>query len=102
LDSERLFTGPREIYDDRILDRDDRELDDERFADLDSDEEILFDMDEDERKEHLGIDLEDLRLLTNASVEIASLTLDVSVVNVNRAKAARQGAVELYWHWIQL
>ncbi|GJJ70987.1 hypothetical protein EMPS_03337 [Entomortierella parvispora] len=53
LDSERLFTGPREIYDDRILDGDDSELDDERFADLDSDEELLFDMDEDERKEHL-------------------------------------------------
>ncbi|KAG0044196.1 hypothetical protein BGZ83_010562 [Gryganskiella cystojenkinii] len=55
LDSERLFSGPRELYDEHILyhDDDDSELDQERFADLDSDEELLFDMDEDERKEFL-------------------------------------------------
>lgn len=29
-------------------------MDDERFEDLDSDEELLFDMDEDERQEHLA------------------------------------------------
>lgn len=35
------------------------DLQQERFEDLDSDEELLFDMDEDERKEHLERKRED-------------------------------------------
>lgn len=53
LDDQRLFTGPREIYDDHFL-NDPCKLDEERFEDLDSDEELLFDMEEDERKDYLG------------------------------------------------
>ncbi|KAF9542154.1 hypothetical protein EC957_002305 [Mortierella hygrophila] len=52
LDDQRLFTGPREIYDNYFL-NDSDELDEERFEDLDSDEELLFDMDEDERRDYL-------------------------------------------------
>ena len=53
LDDQRLYTGPREIHDNHFL-NDSDELDEERFEDLDSDEELLFDMDEDERKDYLG------------------------------------------------
>lgn len=53
LDDQRLYTGPREIHDNHFL-NDSDELNEERFEDLDSDEELLFDMDEDERKDYLG------------------------------------------------
>ncbi|KAK5816603.1 hypothetical protein F5H01DRAFT_412698 [Linnemannia elongata] len=52
LDDQRLYTGPREIHDNHFL-NDSDELNEERFEDLDSDEELLFDMDEDERKDYL-------------------------------------------------
>lgn len=52
LDDQRLFSGPREIHSDKFL-QETSDIDDERFNDLDSDEELLFDMDEDERQEHL-------------------------------------------------
>lgn len=42
------------------------EVDDERYVDLDSDEELLFDMDEDEREEHLG------KEICNAIDQVAS------------------------------
>ncbi|KAG0331714.1 hypothetical protein BG000_010652 [Podila horticola] len=55
LDDQRYFSGPRDILDDNILqDPYVDEVDDERYVDLDSDEELLFDMDEDEREEHLA------------------------------------------------
>ncbi|KAF8933078.1 hypothetical protein BGZ47_011052 [Haplosporangium gracile] len=57
LDDQRLYTGPRKIHDDHFLNYSD-ELDEERFEDLDSDEELLFDMDEDERKDYLDRKLE--------------------------------------------
>ncbi|KAF9435713.1 hypothetical protein BGZ76_005678 [Entomortierella beljakovae] len=53
LDDERLFTGSRDIHNDKFL----HEIPDlfhDRFQDLDSDEELLFHMDEDEREEHLA------------------------------------------------
>lgn len=53
LDDQRLYTGPREIHDNLFLNGSD-ELDEERFEDLDSDEELLFNMDDDERKDYLG------------------------------------------------
>ncbi|KAG0273410.1 hypothetical protein BGZ95_010765 [Linnemannia exigua] len=52
LDDQRLYTGPREIYGDQFL-KEPSEFNEERFEDLDSDEELLFDMDEDERKDYL-------------------------------------------------
>ncbi|KAF9186675.1 hypothetical protein BGZ51_001807 [Haplosporangium sp. Z 767] len=53
LDDERLFTYPREVHDQEFQ-LEATDLDAERYEDLDSDEELLFDMDEDERKEHLA------------------------------------------------
>ncbi|KAG0258010.1 hypothetical protein BG011_003589 [Mortierella polycephala] len=53
LDDERLFTYPREVYDQEFQ-LEATDLDEDRFEDLDSDEEILFDMDEDEREEYLA------------------------------------------------
>ncbi|KAF9982156.1 hypothetical protein BGZ75_006471 [Mortierella antarctica] len=58
LDDDRLFSGPRDIYDTQLL-SEGADLQQERFEDLDSDEELLFDMDEDERKEHLERKRED-------------------------------------------
>ncbi|KAG0375072.1 hypothetical protein BGX24_009577 [Mortierella sp. AD032] len=52
LDDQRLYTGPREIHDDHFL-KEPSEFNEERFEDLDSDEELLFDMDEEERKDYL-------------------------------------------------
>ncbi|KAG0032001.1 hypothetical protein BGZ82_006714 [Podila clonocystis] len=55
LDDQRYFSGPRDILDENFLkDPYVEEVDDERYLDLDSDEELLFDMDEDEREEHLA------------------------------------------------
>ncbi|KAG0371251.1 hypothetical protein BGZ54_008255 [Gamsiella multidivaricata] len=53
LDDERSFSGSREIRDDNFL-QETSDLDENRYEDLDSDEELLFDMDEDEREEHLA------------------------------------------------
>ncbi|KAF9957823.1 hypothetical protein BGZ70_009382 [Mortierella alpina] len=58
LDDDRLFSGPRDIYDAHFL-SEAADLHQERFEDLDSDEELLFDMDEDDRKEHLERKRED-------------------------------------------
>ncbi|KAF9091438.1 hypothetical protein BGX23_005188 [Mortierella sp. AD031] len=52
LDDQRLYAGLREIHDEHFL-GEPSELNEERFEDLDSDEELLFDMDEDERKDYL-------------------------------------------------
>jgi len=53
LDDQRLYTGPRDILDDDFL-KEPSDIYEERFEDLDSDEDLLFDMDEDERKDYLG------------------------------------------------
>ncbi|KAG0219867.1 hypothetical protein BGW41_008141, partial [Actinomortierella wolfii] len=54
LDDQRYFTGPRQVYDNTLLGAETGlDLDLERYGDLDSDEEILFGMDEYEREEHL-------------------------------------------------
>ncbi|KAF9898003.1 hypothetical protein BX616_004637, partial [Lobosporangium transversale] len=58
LDDERFFTGFRDISGNHhFFEREEgwsKELDEERYQDLDSDEELLFDMDEDDREEHLA------------------------------------------------
>ncbi|KAF9963762.1 hypothetical protein BGZ65_012245 [Modicella reniformis] len=53
LDDQRLFSGTREIQGDNFQ-QETSDFDAERFKDLDSDEEYLFEMDEDEREEHLA------------------------------------------------
>jgi hypothetical protein len=78
LDDQRLYTGPREIYDDHFL-NDPSKLDEERFEDLDSDEELLFDMEEDERKDFLG-KIVDLIMLTHFLIYFASQL----AINLNR------------------
>ncbi|KAG0265871.1 hypothetical protein DFQ27_000322 [Actinomortierella ambigua] len=51
LDDQRYFTGSRQVHDNALLGE--YGLDQERYEDLDSDEEIMFDMDEYEREDHL-------------------------------------------------
>ncbi|KAF9973402.1 hypothetical protein BGZ73_003342 [Actinomortierella ambigua] len=54
LDDQRYFTGMRQVHDNTLLGVGrDYDLDQERYENLDSDEEIMFDMDEYEREEHL-------------------------------------------------
>ncbi|KAF9585830.1 hypothetical protein BGW38_000541 [Lunasporangiospora selenospora] len=52
LDNTRYFLGPVELSENSGLDAPD--LDEERFEDLDSEEEFMFDMDEDERDDYLA------------------------------------------------